>query len=107
MKKIRDGSLYKTVEIEGVTFRVYYGYESESERVRGWEPTPQYPDFKKQPIYTKDGAPFVMADQDICEHFEPKPEISSEGWCNDCEHLESHEEFIGICRCPLQQRKNE
>ena len=57
-------------------------------------------------LYTKDGIPFVTADQDICEWFNPKLEISSENWCNDCEYIEKHEEFIGLCKCPFRKKSN-
>ena len=100
MTEKQDGALCKIVEIDGVTFPIYYGYQSDGERLRGWEPTPQYPDFRREPRYTADGFPFVTVDQDVCEQFAPKPEISSEGWCNDCRDLERCEEFIGLCRCP-------
>ena len=102
----REGDLYKTVSVFGEDFELRYGYyDPELERGK-IEPTLIYPNFKEKPLYTDDGVPFVMADQDICEHFLPKPKISSEGWCNDCLHMEKHEEFIGLCRCELRRIKS-
>ena len=108
MSKIREGDLYKSLNIDGVTLRIYYGYGSESEERYGWEPTPQYPNFQARPVYTAEGVPLVTADQDVCAHFYPKATVSGEGWCNDCVHLERYEEFIGLCRCPHNRvRQNE
>ncbi len=98
MDSIKEGSLYKSIEIEGTVFNIYYGYYSKSERER-WEPAPIFPDFIKAPTYTSDGKPHTRADQDVCEHYEPKPNISGENWCNDCKHFVLWEEILGICHC--------
>ncbi len=104
MTNIREGDLCKIVEIEGHIFEIRYGYyDPELERERN-DPMPIYPNFLKEPQYTAAGYPFVTADQEICQHFHPKSNISGEGWCNDCRHLEKHEEFLGICRCPKRQK---
>lgn len=105
MTNIREGDLCKIVEIEGHTFKIRYGYyEPELERGRN-NPMPIYPDFLKEPLYTAAGHPFVTADQEICRYFSPKPKISGEGWCNDCRHLEKHDEFLGICKCPKRRKQ--
>ncbi len=106
MKKIKEGDLYKVVEIEGRTFEIRYGYyEPELEQTHN-EPMPIFPNFLKEPQYTDEGYPFVTGDQDICKHFRPKSKISGEGWCNDCVCFVKHEEYIGVCRCECN-KKNE
>ncbi len=104
MTNIREGDLYKIVEIEGCTFEIRYGYYDPELERGNIDPMPVFPNFLKEPIYTAEGHPFVTADQEICRHFKPKPKVSGEGWCNDCDHLEKYEEFIGICKC--KKRKN-
>lgn len=106
MDSVKEGALYKLVKLGGRTIELRYGYyDAELER-GNIELTPIYPNFYKDPLYTKDGIPFVTADQDICEWFNPKLEISSESWCNDCEYIEKHEEFIGLCKCPFRKKSN-
>lgn len=107
MVGIKEGDLYRCFELGGRGIELRYGYYDPDLERGNIEPTPIYPNFKAHPLHTEDGTPFVTADQDICKHFDPKPDISSEGWCNDCKHFERHEEFIGLCRCPLLQKKNE
>ena len=106
MTEIKEGALYKTFEIEGVTFEIYYGYESESERLRGWEPSPMYPDFAERPQYTGEGIPFTLAYADICEHYDPIEKSSEEEWCANCSFFDKKEECVGLCRCN-ERRKNE
>lgn len=102
---IREGDLCKIIEIGGRRFEIRYGYyDAELERPYN-APMPIYPDFLKDPMYTTDGYAFVTGDQDICNHFNPKPRISDEGWCNDCTLFEKHEEFIGICKCQKRRIK--
>ncbi len=97
MEKIKEGNLYKTFIIENQSFEIFYGYYSDCERGY-WDPTPIYPDFIKQPLFTKSGHPFARADQDVCADYLPKENISGENWCNDCKHFNLCEEIIGICR---------
>ncbi len=95
---IKEGDLYKVIEIEGRTFEIRYGYyEPELERGK-MDPIPVFPNFLKEPLRTADGYPFATADQEICRYFKSKPKISGEGWCNDCEFLEKLEDFLGICK---------
>lgn len=98
MNEIKEGSLYKSIKIGDHTFDIYYGYYSDSERSL-WEPTPIFPDFTKNLTYNSRGEPYTGAYQDICEHYSPRPEVSGENWCNDCEHFLLCEEIIGICKC--------
>ncbi len=107
MNKIRDGDLYRTVEISGVRFEIRYGYSTEEERKRGWEPSPIYPNFKKRPQYSSDGYPFATAFQDVCEHYAPNPNASKEGWCHDCQYFQKQETHIGLCRCKLRKKHTE
>ncbi len=103
MTDIKEGDLYKTLTVEGVTFKILYGYYSQAEREH-WGPTPIFPNFEKFPLFTATGTPFVTAEQDVCEYYSPKERVSGENWCNDCEHFELREEIIGVCRCC--ERKN-
>ena len=96
MAHARDGDLYKVVTLYGRTFELRYGYYAEFERESG-EPIPIYPDFKKDPLYTSDGYPFVTQMQGLCEHGESK---FVEGCCADCRYYRDGEELIGICTCP-------
>ena len=101
-----EGELYRSLEIEGVSFDIYYGYY-DPDRERGvLEPMPVFPDLRKSPTYTERGYLLVNADGDVCEHFSPRAESAEEGWCNDCRYLELHDTCLGICRCE-QNRKNE
>jgi hypothetical protein len=107
MPDVKEGDFYKTIEIGGRKLELRYGYYNpELERGR-IEPMPIFPNFKKTPLFTIEGEAFVTADQDICEHFQPKQKISGENWCNDCVYLEKHEEFVGLCKCPHNREKTE
>jgi len=106
MNEIKDGDFYKRVEIEGVTFEIFYRYSSEEERARGWEPLPCYPDFEEHPQYTKDGYAFAIAYQDVCKHYQPIRK--GEPWCDNCKLFDKREKYIGICQCQARrERQNE
>ena len=105
---IKEGDLYRIIEIEGKRFEIYYGYESESERQHGWEPTPLYPNFTEQPQYTKEGVPFAVAYSEVCAHYAPVQREAEDEWCAGCAHFDKREDVIGLCRCPKNLvRKNE
>ncbi|MBO5286801.1 MAG: hypothetical protein J6B34_01610 [Clostridia bacterium] len=91
--KIKEGDLYKVVELFGRSFELRYGYYEEYERDRT-EPIPIYPDLKKHPVYTKDGIPFVTQMQELCEYGKSK---FKEGCCVDCEFYKDGAELIGLC----------
>lgn len=91
--KIKDGDLYKIVELFDHTFELRYGFYEEYEREKG-EPIPIYPDFKKAPVYTKEGFPFVTQMQEMCNHGSSS---FDEGLCVDCIYYRDGEELIGIC----------
>ena len=93
MNKIRDGDLYRVVELFGQRFELRYGYYEEYERHSG-EPVPIYPDFKKSPVYSEDGHPFVTQMQELCAHGESK---FTDGCCVDCKHYSHGDDLIGIC----------
>lgn len=93
MHKIRDGDLYRVVELFGQRFELHYGYYEEYERHSG-EPVPIYPDFKKSPVYSEDGHPFVTQMQELCAHGESK---FTDGCCVDCKHYSHGDDLIGIC----------
>lgn len=108
MENIKEGTLFKITEVEGTRFELYYGYTSEEERRRGWEPTPIYPDFIEQPLYTASGHMFVNAFQEVCPHYDKKPTQNDDDWCDLCKHFERGDDCIGVCKCPHnRERKNE
>ena len=93
MNRVRDGDLYKIVKLFGKEFELRYGYYEEFEKERG-EPIPIYPDFKKSPVYTGEGFPFVTQMQELCEYGASPFE---DGCCADCVHYHHGDELIGIC----------
>ncbi len=97
MDRIREGDIYKIVELDGVTFEIRYGYYGDIERAH-CEPMPIYPDFIKNPQYAENGEMFVTADQEVCMYFKSKPKASGEGWCDDCEFFDKREDFLGVCK---------
>ena len=97
MRENKDGDFYKTVEIEGVRFDIYYGYESESVKQRGWEPTPQYPDFSANPTYTPSGKRFQVAYGEICEKYQPIKKKTDMVCCQNCKLFSKKEDYIGLC----------
>ena len=105
-EKIREGDVYKVFTIDNTTFEIRFGYESPIEKERGWEPTPIYPDFTKEPKYDSEEYPFVTVYQSVCPHYKPRDRVSGEEWCADCEWMEKNEAYIGICRCKERRRKS-
>lgn len=102
MPNARDGDFYKSVEVFGRRFELYYGYYEDYERENGEPPIPIYPDFLRQPLYTEDGFPFVTQMQAPCEHHRG---VHPDGFCADCPYYEDGEELIGICRCTARRRE--
>lgn len=104
MNKIRDGDLYKIVNVYGRIFELYYGYYDEIERKSPYtDPIPIYPSFIDEPVYTADGYPFATEMQDICSHFLGK---EGEDSCFACHHFKKGDELIGICKCEQRLKKN-
>lgn len=103
MERIRDGDLYKVVHVYGESFSLRYGYYDESEREsRYGEPTPIYPNFTKEPLYSSQGYPFATEMQDVCEHYEGRADGES---CYACRHFQKGEELIGLCKNEARRNK--
>jgi hypothetical protein len=97
MNQVKDGELYKRIELHGKVFDIYYGYYEEFERESQFaEPIPIYPDFECNPEYTDDGYPFVTHMQALCEYGDSR---FVEGCCFDCRHFSNESDLIGVCRC--------
>ena len=93
---LKEGDLYKKIEIFGEIFEIYYGYYEKRERDNlQIEPMPIYPDFIINPKFTKDGYPFVTKMQDACAYYKGKPSKYSE--CAECEYYRHGDDFLGIC----------
>ncbi len=101
MNRVRDGDLYKILNLFGKVFEIRYGYYEKQGIMRG-EPIPIYPDFKENPEYTPEGYPFVTQMQDICEHGSSR---FKEGLCIDCKYFKQCDDMIGICQCPKNRKK--
>lgn len=101
MQNIRDGDIYKTINIDTLTFEIRYGYYEEYERGRS-EPLPIYPDFISEPAYTGEGRPLVTAMQDVCQSFEGGDRDLG---CYGCRHFHECEDLIGICNHPEKQKR--
>lgn len=97
MNKIRDGDLYKVVNVFGRIFHLFYGYYDEQDKYGKYrEPVPIYPNFIEHPEYTDNGYPFATEMQDICPHYQGK---RGEDSCFACSHFRKGDEMIGICLC--------
>ena len=104
MTEGKEGELYKSVEIEGARFDIYYGYASEQEKKSGWEPTPQYPDFDNEPQFAENGYRFTVAYGQVCEHYEPISTTTDFIYCHNCKLFDKKEEYIGVCLCEKRRR---
>ena len=103
MNGIRDGDLYKIVEICGRRIELRYGFYEEFERNSLYsEPIPIYPDLRREPIYTDDGRPIVTGMQEPCENEEC--EIKEDPCCAFCRYYDHADELIGICLCEANRK---
>lgn len=103
MERIPEGAVYKTLTVFDNTFEVRYGYYEEFERENDHcYPVPIYPDFLENPLYTKDGHPFVTKMQELCKFGSSK---FPDGSCADCPYFQHGAEMIGICTCPENRRE--
>ncbi len=94
---IREGDLYKVLNVFGRTFSLYYGYYDDIERHSKYnDPIPIYPDFLAEPQYTPEGIPFATAMQDACPHYAGN---DNDGSCQSCRHFQECEDLLGICHC--------
>ena len=101
MKEIRDGDLYKTVTVHGKTFELRYGFYEEYEKSSRYpEPIPIYPKFRKEPLYTDEGEPFVTMMQDACPYYKGEKKRTADSTCDECKHFKHGEDWFGICICP-------
>lgn len=100
---MKEGTLYKTLNIYNRTFEILYGYYEDYERESDMaEPIPIYPNFLKNPLYTNEGRPFVTKMQSLCEYGKSR---FAEGCCADCPHYIHGEDLIGICGCDKNRRR--
>lgn len=103
MENIKEGSLYKSIDLHGTNFKIKYGYYDDKDRHSKYnEPIPIFPDFIKNPMYTNKGQPFVTHMQDKCIHYIGDESIDS---CYKCKHFVKGVDLIGICSCPINQKK--
>lgn len=101
----KEGELYKTVEIQGKIFELYYGYYEARDRNNPLsEPMPIYPDFLKEPYYTDGGVPVVTMMQDACENYEGDETEDID--CSRCRYFVHCAELFGICKCEKNRLKN-
>ena len=102
--KHMEGELFKTVNVYGKVFNIYYGYYDESDRHAKYnEPVPVYPDLDKNPVCDEKGNRIVTKMQIACPHYSGKP---SEDSCSQCQYFKRGEDLFGICLCE-SNRKNE
>ena len=101
---IKEGTLYKVINIFGKTFEVYYGYYDEKDKLSKYsEPIPIFPDFIKGPQYSDDGKMFVTYMQDKCKYFLGN---QKEEYCYKCKYFTKGEDLIGICECSLNKKED-
>lgn len=102
--KHEEGELYKIITAYGRSFEIYYGYYEEIDRLNPLcDPMEIYPNFKKEPVYTDKGIPFVTAMQTACEYYSGA--IDDESNCFQCSYYEKCEELLGICKCRLNHKR--
>jgi len=105
MNNVKEGDLYKIINVFGKRFEIRYGYYEERDRQGKYnEPLPIYPDFKKEPLLSADGLKFVTQMQDVCESFLGK---NREFGCFGCDHYRHGADFIGLCTATECNENNE
>lgn len=102
---VKEGDIYKVINISGRSFEIRYGYYDECERT-SWEPVPIFPNFEESPVYDENGYPFVTRTQDACENYISKNK-NGDKWCADCIYYPAEKQEIGICRCSQNRRQGE
>lgn len=99
----KEGDLYKEVTVGGRCFSLRYGYYEDADRNSSFnEPIPIYPDFSREPVYTREGVPIVTAMQDVCVGYRGKDGADT---CSDCLYFQKQEELFGLCSCSRNQKK--
>ena len=102
MEKNREGDLFRVINISDHVFEIKFGYYDETERYSRFnEPIPIYPDFIKDPKYTKDGFYIVTQIQDKCEHYVSDCNLDI---CFKCKYYKEVEDLIGICTCTKNKK---
>ena len=102
--KHTEGELYKIITAHGKRFEIYYGYYEEIDRSNPLcNPMEIYPNFKKFPVYTDKGVPFVTAMQSACKHY--KGEVDDDCNCYQCVYYEKCEELLGVCKCRARLKR--
>ena len=105
MNKIKEGDLYKVLKMSDLTFEIKYGYYDEGDRYSKYnDPIPIYPDFIKNPTFTKEGFPLVTLMQNQCKYYVGNKNSES---CHGCRYLQIIEDLFGICTCPYNNQKKE
>ena len=101
----KEGELYKTVTTFGETFELRYGFYEERDRQNPLcQPAIIYPDFLKEPLFTKEGNPFVTMMQDACARYRGEAKRTPDTTCAECRHFKRGEEWFGICTCPKNKK---
>ena len=100
---LKEGDLYRIIQLHGHTFPLYYGYYADCERENPTiDPMPIYPDFLANPQYTADGFPFVTKMQDACPYYKGNKTNCNE--CAECEYYAHGDELLGLCICPKNRK---
>ncbi len=103
-EKHLEGDLFRTVEVHGKIFNIYYGYYEESDRHSRYnDPVPVYPDLDRNPQHDGEGHRIVTRMQVACPYYSGK---SSEDSCEHCPYFKHGGDLFGICLCE-HNKKNE
>ena len=94
----KEGDIFETVNIDGHSFVIRYGYYDQQERYTS-PPLPIYPNFLTNPVHTSDGYPLITRIQDACQHYRTSDASEGDDWCADCIHCSCTGNEIGICLC--------
>lgn len=108
--KSMNGKLFCVFRCFGRAFPVYYQYSDEDGLA-----IPGYPNFRKNPQYTGDGRPFVLATLEGCEYGASQtPDKKFNDGCGGCRYfrqeLDGVYSLFGICmnerrQLPQTERK--
>ena len=102
-----EGDLYQNVTAFGKTFELRYGYYEECDRQSPLcDPVPLYPDFRRDPLYTEDGTPFVTAMQDACIHYKGDAPPTEDTACVECRYFRQGSDRFGLCTCETNKQNH-
>lgn len=103
-ENIKEGDLYKIINVDGETFEIRYGYYEEKDRYGKYnDPIPIYPNFSAQPQYNNEGQPFITEMQDICKNFKGSIMVDI---CCGCSYFQKKDDMIGICLCIANRKRD-